>query len=128
MRKFLRLTLVCLMAMVGSVAFADTETITFSELGFDNGEKLNVVNGENITYTFKKGTGSSDPAYYNTGTAARLYGGNTLTISAATGTITNIKFTFHSSNKPKDDDYSFDIGSYDLDNNEWTGAAQSVTL
>ena len=37
---------------------------------------------ENITATIVKGTGTSDPAYYSTGSALRFYGGNTLTITA----------------------------------------------
>ncbi len=130
MKKFLRLTLVALCAMVSSVALAETEKITLTDKGFTNGQSVTTVEGENITLTFDQGTGSNPPAYYNTGTAVRIYGNNTLTISATEGTITNIQFTFSGSNKPdpSKNDYSFDSGEYDAENDAWTGSATSVTL
>ena len=75
-------------------------SITFSEQGYSNAQSLDgtlIVLDDNISIQFSKNTGSTNPAYYNTGTAARLYGGNTLTITPASGcTITGMTLTFSS--------------------------------
>lgn len=57
------------------------ETATMSDLGVDNGKPLHTHKVGGITLTFSKGNGTSDPAYYNNGSNARLYVNNTLTIS-----------------------------------------------
>lgn len=97
LRSWLTLLLLCLM---GS-AWGQTEaSIDFSQQGFANGEKISSGKiDENISYLFDKASGSVDPAYYNTGTSARVYGSNVLSIIPGDNvTITSIAFTYGSGN------------------------------
>ena len=60
----------------------DVETFTFSELGYGNAENVTTVEGDNVTLTFDQGTNANNaPKYYNTGTAVRMYTGNTLEVA-----------------------------------------------
>ena len=70
------------------------ETFTFSELDYENGEEITTVNGQDAILTFDQSTGSNAPKYYTTGTGARMYNGNTLTIKSDEMTIASIEFTF----------------------------------
>ena len=80
---------------VGDIA---EETITFSELGYANADDITKVEGKAATLSFDKGSNASNaPKYYNTGTGARMYNGNTLTISSNSKTIESIEFTFDGS-------------------------------
>lgn len=56
-------------------------SVVFEDAGYENAQELTAVELSNATLTFDKGTNSNTPKYYNTGAAARLYGGNTLTIT-----------------------------------------------
>ena len=101
MKKFL-LSIFCLFSFI-SFATAEEATVTFSQKGYANAEEVaSVVIDENITVTFDKGTNSNTPKYYNTGAALRLYGGGTMTITAANGAIINsVSFTINvDSSKP----------------------------
>ena len=83
----------------------------------------------NITIQFDKNTGSTAPAYYNTGTAARLYGGNTLTITPASGcTITGMTLTFSSTSNVGT--LSASTGTYSLSSTTgtWTGSSSSPVV
>lgn len=57
------------------------DSVVFEDAGYENAQELTAVELSNATLTFDKGTNSNTPKYYNTGAAARLYGGNTLTIT-----------------------------------------------
>lgn len=97
LRSWMTLLLLCFM---GS-AWGQTEvSIDFSKQGFANGEKISSgVIDENISYLFDKASGSSAPAYYNTGTSARVYASNVLSIIPGENvTITSIAFTYGSGN------------------------------
>ena len=62
---------------------AETETIVFSEQGYQNKTLVSRVIGTNIQIDFYKGTNSSNgPTYYDSGTAVRAYGGNYFTVTA----------------------------------------------
>lgn len=66
------------MLVVWASGFAqDTETIDFSSLGFSNAQRISKVQGENVTLTFTANGGTA-PAYYNSGTAIRMYDNNIL--------------------------------------------------
>ena len=52
-------------------------------MGIANNSVLSTATVEDITLTAAKNTGSYDPKYYTA--AIRLYGGNTLTVSCASG-------------------------------------------
>lgn len=85
----------------------------------DESGAFTIVDG--VTGEFAKGSGSNKPAWY--APAVRAYAGNTLTISAS-GTITNIVFTFASggdSNAITASDGTYSAGT-------WTGSATSVTF
>lgn len=88
-------------------ANADQAEVTISALGYGNGVAVtDVAVGDHITLIFDKGTNNNPPAYYNTGTALRMYGGNTLTVTAATGyKISDVIFTFSGTS------YTFDKGN-----------------
>ncbi|MDE6207965.1 MAG: Ig-like domain-containing protein, partial [Muribaculaceae bacterium] len=69
-------------------------TIVFSQLGYANAAKITTVEFDGGLITCAKSSGSSDPAYYTTGSGLRLYKDNTMTVAASAGTIVNIEFTF----------------------------------
>ncbi len=109
-------------------------SITFSAMGYANAQDFD---GQSITVgdaklAFSKGSGSTTPKYYNTGTAMRLYGGNTLTISS-NKTISKIVFTYGddyqgTSYYPTADNSSVTPGSYDYSAHSWTGSTKKVVL
>lgn len=70
-------------------------TIVSSNLGLADKTNLTKSTIGDITLEGSKGSNSSStPKYYTTGTALRIYGGNTLKISAPTGyIITSVVFT-----------------------------------
>ena len=100
-----------------------SENIDFSTKGYANAEKLASVELSNSTLTFSKENGSTDPAYYNTGTAARLYAKNTLTISSSK-TIVKVVFTYGSG----DGSIAITVDCGTFDTNTWTGSSNAVTF
>ena len=97
----------------------DVETFTFSELGFGNADDVTTVVGDDVTLTFDQGTNANNaPKYYTSGTAVRMYSGNTLEVALndqeGETRITAIDFTFSGTN----------TGS--LQN--WTGSETSVSF
>ncbi len=68
---------------------ADEATITFSEQGYSNGQEVTSATLDDyITLTFNKGTNSNAPKYYNMGTALRIYGGGTMTVTGSSSAVT----------------------------------------
>ena len=100
------------------------ETIDFTAQNYSNEQAISSLNGTNCTITFDKGTNSNAPKYYTSGTAIRLYGGNTMTIASTTKTITKIEITFGSDDGSNA--ITTDVVSYS--NGTWTGSASSVTF
>ncbi|MCF0197145.1 MAG: hypothetical protein HUK03_07980, partial [Bacteroidaceae bacterium] len=110
--------------------------ITFSAQGYVNAQDFD---GQSIkvgdaTLNFSKGSGSTTPKYYTTGTAMRLYGGNTLTVKSDK-TIKKVEFTFadgsDASNRPyyaTEGNSSITPESYDYTTQTWSGSANEVTL
>ena len=98
----------------------DVETFTFSEMGYGNADDVTLVEGDNVTLTFDSGTNANNsPKYYNTGTAVRMYTGNTLEVALnnqeGETRITAIDFTFVSAN-------------YTGSLQNWTGSETSVSF
>ena len=105
-------------------------------MGYENAQDFN---GESITVgdatlTWSKGSGSTTPKYYNTGTGMRLYGSNTLTI-ASNKTISKVEFTYDSGADSNSRPYyatnsntSFTPGTYDYDAQAWNGSAKSIVM
>ena len=67
-----------------------TESVTFSQSGYTNAAEVSSVVIGDATVKFDKGSNSTLPKYYNTGTAIRAYGGNTIRFTGVTFT----KITF----------------------------------
>ena len=120
----------------GSTVSGNTETFTFSALGFANAADLSKIDGQNVTLTFDKGSNTKNgPKYYDAGTNARLYSNNTLTISSDK-TITKIEFTFADYTNTVNNQSvqcsghataaCFTDGSFA--NDTWTGSSKSVVL
>ncbi|MDE6535067.1 MAG: chitobiase/beta-hexosaminidase C-terminal domain-containing protein [Muribaculaceae bacterium] len=82
--------LLSLSLAVGSIfgAFADTATLTYSELGYTNAEDMPEsykVPDTEITISYSKGTSSNGPKYYSTGSGVRFYNENVITFSVPEG-------------------------------------------
>ena len=129
-RKFTKLlaAFALLVFMMPSlVAWGQTRSVvtyTFSD-HYNSNTVLNNVEIEfdnNINCTFSKGDGSTAPQYYQTGTAVRWYGGNTLTITASNATISEIVLTYTQKNK----DVTTNVTTYTHSTGTWSGSASSV--
>jgi hypothetical protein len=103
-------------------------------MGYTNAADLTTITGQNLSLTFAKGTNTKNgPKYYDAGTNARMYGGNTLTFSSDKK-ITKIEFTFapdYTDQSGKLNNYQatadcFDVGSFA--NDIWTGSENTVVL
>lgn len=107
----------------------DEASVTYdsSKQGYSNSQAIESAEVPPITFAFSKGTNTSNgPTYYTTGTALRLYGGNTMTISAPEGTnIVGIDFTFDSG-ETAGKTMTANVGTYTAPN--WTGSANSVVF
>ena len=128
MRK-LKLLFACLLMTVLGIGqlWADEMTLDYSALGYTTTTDLNGValpGTGDVTITLAKGSGSTAPSYYTTGTGARTYASNTITVDAGSGTITQIDFDFTQNSK----DYSVSSGTYSKTNKQWTGSASSVVF
>ena len=113
-----------IVSLSATAATTSSETIDFSKQGYANGAAITEVNGTDCTVTFDKGSNSNAPKYYDSGTAIRMYGGNTMTIASATKTISKIELTFGSGDGSNA--ITTDVESYS--NGTWTGSASSVTF
>lgn len=108
----------------GSDVSGDTETFDFSAQGYSNAEAVSSISGSMVSISFDKGTNSNAPKYYNTGNAIRLYGSNSMTVSASEKTIVGITLTFASGEGTNE--ITTNTGSYS--DGSWTGSASSVTF
>ncbi|MBR5726585.1 MAG: chitobiase/beta-hexosaminidase C-terminal domain-containing protein [Muribaculaceae bacterium] len=116
MKKVLSLLFVALLAMS---AWADVVvTVDFSQQGYNDSQQISALTVDDVVLTFDKGTNSNNPPkYFNTGTAIRLYGGNTMTVTAETN-IKKIDFTFASGEGSND--ILCDVGNYNKAGKQWT--------
>ena len=124
MKKFLLSIFAVLFAFAGVQA---QETVTFDATAqnYSNQQKITSVTIANgIQATFDKGNGGTDPAYYTSGTAIRLYAKGTLSIESTVGKITNIVFGFGSSDKTNE--ITANCGTFST--NTWTGESESVVF
>lgn len=106
----------------GDVPGEETEiTIDLTAQGYGNAAGVTVLTVDGITLTFNIGTNNNNaPKYYTSGTAVRLYAGNTLTVSGKT--VTKVVFTYGSN----DGSNAITADSGTFDNGTWTGEAASV--
>lgn len=128
LRKYLSLVMVLCVAFVclfaGVRVKAASTVIDLTDQGYANAQEVTSVTSGDITLTFSKGTGSTTPKYYTSGTSVRLYAKGTLTVSAGGQIIEKIKLTFGSSDKANA--ITANVGTFTTDT--WTGSASSVVL
>ena len=99
-----------------------TSSVTFSELGYSNGQDVNNVSISPTNLVVSKGSGSNGPKYYNTGTSLRLYGGNTMTFTYSRP-ITQITL-----NITEGSPSALSASTGTLNGNTWTGSATSIVI
>ena len=98
--------------------------IDFTQKGYENQTAISSVQEGTLNLSFSAGSNSNGPKYYTSGTAVRLYGGNSVTITG--GTISYVKFTFGSGEDTNDILPS--EGEYDGTAGTWSGSATSLTF
>ena len=122
MKKFFSLLTLALLTM--SAWAATTVTIDFSAQGYENEAVVESLTVDGVTLTFAQGTHASlAPKYYNSGTAIRIYKGNTMEV-AASDSITKIEFTYSGTGAWTDN--SANTGAYA--DGAWTGKAKTITF
>jgi hypothetical protein len=76
----------------GGEVSGNSVSVTMSSLGLANGTDMGTVTlSDGTTLTFEAGGNKNGPKYYNTGTAARMYPSNTMTINAGSKKIAAIE-------------------------------------
>lgn len=94
----------------------------FTKQGFTNQQAVTRVEVDPLVFVFDKGTSSNAPKYYTNGTAVRVYGGSSVTVSSSTVKLTKIVITFGKSDGSNT--LTADSGTYS--SGTWTGEASSV--
>ena len=101
-------------------------SVSFAEAGFADGQEVAIFDiDSNVKVSFGVGGNSSGntPKYYTSGTAIRLYWGNTATVSSSK-TISSIKLAYGES----DGTNAISVDSGSFSETTWTGSANSVTF
>ena len=120
MKKILLFASAMLISMVSMAA-----SIDFSAQGYENAQVIESVTiEEGLVVTFDKGTNQNAPMYYNSGTAVRVYGGGTMTVTTTGNTISKIVLTYGTGDNTNE--ITTDCGTFATDT--WTGSASSVTF
>lgn len=101
-----------------------SNSVTFSELGYDNAADVTTVELSDVKITFDSGSNSNGPKYYNTGTSVRIYGSNTMTFDAGSKKITKIVLTFGSGDGTNE--LTATPGTFATDT--WTGSSSKVVF
>lgn len=119
MKKIVSLLFVALLALS---AWADTVvTVDFNNQGWDSNTLVTELTVDDVTLTFDVGTNpnSTKPTYFSntSGGALRLYGGNTMTVTAPQN-LKKIDFTFASGEGSND--ILSDVGNYNKAGKQWT--------
>lgn len=97
-------------------------TIDLTAQGYENAQLFETLTVGDITLTGDKGTNNNAPKYYNTGSAVRFYGDNSLTVKSSGKNIKKIEFTFGSGDLTNE--ITSDSGNWATPT--WTGDASSV--
>ena len=106
----------------------ETKTIVFADLAYENGQDLPTFTADGLTFSFDAGTNTNCPRYYTSGSAARIYGSNSMTVSAAQPII-KIEFAFVSNNYSlRPGAFTVSSGAYHTAITTWVGNAESVTF
>ena len=95
-----------------------TATYVVADQKYSNSQVVTEYKTDDITFSFSKGRGSNDPAYYTSGASLRLYANNTLTISAPENCqITEIEFGLGSTKTDLEPDCG--NGTINSNNTKW---------
>ena len=100
-----------------------------SQQGYSNAQVVTEFTiDENLSAAVSKGTGSTDPAYYNQGTALRLYSGNTLTITGGEDVVSIDKIVLTTaSGSNSGSTITVDAGQYAFSGTKGTWTADAET-
>ena len=98
--------------------------LDYSSMGYENATAIDKIEQDGLTLTFADGGNNNGPKYYNTGTAVRLYGKNSVTITG--GTITSVVFTFSSGEGTNA--ILASEGTYVEASDTWTGSSSSLVF
>lgn len=125
--------LACLFSIVGGgMAWAETETLDFSTMSFTNEQVVaKCVSDNNVSVVFNKGKSSIDPAYYDSGTAVRVYGGGNFTVTVPDGTILkSVIITFGSGETAAKNSNTISVteGAYNADSKTWETSTSTTSV
>lgn len=98
-----------------------TVVIDLSKQNFNNQQEIKEVTSDPVSLIFNKGSNTNSPKYYTTGTAVRLYGGNTMTVSSSK-TIVKVELTFATG----ENNNTITTDSESYSNGTWTGESNSI--
>ena len=83
----------------GGATSGDEITVAMNSFGLDNAADLTTLTlSDGTKLTFSQGEGTNGPKYYNSGNAARLYIGNSMTIDAGSKKITKVVINAYADN------------------------------
>lgn len=136
MKKLLLSTLALVATMFA--ANAAESTFDWTAQGLANQTEVSTyTTDEGITITIEVGAGKTNPKYYTSGNAMRMYAGNKMTFTApAGGTLTKIDFALRDGSyntADNDEGYTASTGTFTADPKTtytatWTGSAETVTI
>lgn len=99
-----------------------TVVIDLSKQNFKNQQEIKEVSSDPVSLIFNKGSNNQNsPKYFTTGTAVRLYGGNTMTVSSSK-MIVKVELTFATG----EDNNTITTDSETYLNGTWTGESNSI--
>ena len=129
----MRKLLLSILSLFAFALVANAAEVTFDlTSGYTNAQEVTSVSSDGVTLTFDKGTNSNAPAWYEKGTAVRLYGGSTLTVSSTVGKVTSVVFTFSATSNTLSSTAAatVDNGSYSESGTTgtWTLSATNATI
>lgn len=122
------LLVICLMAIVGGVETwaQTTEKVDFAAQGYADKKEVASYVGDNFSIAFSKGSNTNNPpTYYVNGTSIRFYGGNTMTISSSSQSISKVVFTYGDKSPSSDTGYKLSSGSYSSSSNTWNSESSA---
>lgn len=119
-----KLSLLLMVVLVCAVyGKADVMTYRPSAQGYANAQAVTSYETDQISLVFSKGSGSVNPAYYQSGGGnLRVYGNNMISVKAKGGyTILEVTINYSGTKA-----FTSNIGSFD--GNVWSGTSQSVVF
>ena len=99
-------------------------TVDFTTQGYENAQDFSSITVGDVTISADKGDNKNGPKYYNSGTAIRLYGGNSMTVKSNGKNIQKIEVTFGSGEGSNE--ITVNAGTWNPPT--WTGSVSSVVF